>query len=113
MERSFEIYYDADAGIVRLKGWFDAARSEQAKKVLEEVETSAVVDFEGLEFISSGGLGALFATQKRLMGKEMGLKLVNLNPHILEVFQLAGFDTLFEMGGSTDSREGLAAEEDP
>ena len=110
MKRDFEIVFDPDTGVVRLKGWFDAARCERAQEVLEQVKSSAVVDFEALEFISSGGLGALFGTQKRLMDAGEGLKLINLNAHIREVFVLAGFDTLFEMD---EPREGLRTDKDP
>jgi anti-anti-sigma factor len=92
----FEIRFDDD-GRIRLAGRLDAAESPRAKSFLESVDRAAVVDFAELQYISSAGLGVLFATQKRLMGSGGGLRLVNLNPHIREVFQIAGFDTIFEI----------------
>jgi len=90
----FDIRFD-DEGAVRLSGRFDAAQSRRVEEFLEGVRASAVVDFSDLQYISSAGLGILFAAQKRLMDAGMGLKLVHLNPHIREVFEIAGFDKIF------------------
>ncbi len=90
----FEIRHEDD-GLIRLTGRFDASQVEKAQEVLQAIETSSIVDFGELDYISSAGLGALFAVQKRLSVQQGGLTLRNLNPHIREVFRLAGFDTIF------------------
>lgn len=90
----FEITRDDD-GTIRLQGRFDAARVDDAKAVFARVDDSCTVDFDGLGYISSAGLGVLFATQKRLADRGAGLTLTNLNPHIREVFRIAGFDHIF------------------
>jgi anti-anti-sigma factor len=92
----FEITRDDD-GRIRLNGRFDAAQINTAKDVFSLVDDSCVVDFGGLNYISSAGLGLLFATQKRLKDSGQALTLTNLNPHIREVFRIAGFDTIFEI----------------
>ena len=91
-----------DNGTVELHGRFDAAQIAGAKEVFNRVDDSCVVDFSGLSYISSAGLGLLFATQKRLTDHGNELTLSNLNPHIREVFRIAGFDQIFaidESGG--------------
>jgi len=90
----FEISRDDD-GTVHLQGRFDAAQVAGAKEVFSRIDDSCTVDFGGLSYISSAGLGLLFATQKRLTDRGLELTLVNLNPHIREVFRIAGFDTIF------------------
>jgi anti-sigma B factor antagonist len=90
----FEITRDNN-GRVLLHGRFDAAQIAGAKEVLSLVDDSCVVDFAGLSYISSAGLGLLFATQKRLVDNGAALTLTNLNPHIREVFRIAGFDNIF------------------
>jgi len=92
----FEITRDA-AGSVHLNGRFDAAQVGAATEVFSRVDDSCVVDFSELSYISSAGLGLLFATQKRLVDGGQSLTLANLNPHIREVFRIAGFDTIFEI----------------
>jgi anti-anti-sigma factor len=94
----FEIELDVDSATVRMRGRFDAAQSVRAQEVFSRLANSAIVDFGDVEYISSAGLGILFAAQKRLMDAGESLELVNLNPHIREVFEIAGFDSIFEIG---------------
>ena len=83
--------------VIALSGRLDASQTEKAREVFDKVTDSAVVDFKGLEYISSAGLGVLFATQKRLRGAGNGLKLVNMNQHIRDVFRYARFELIFEI----------------
>ncbi|HLX13362.1 MAG TPA: STAS domain-containing protein [Bacteroidota bacterium] len=82
---------------VVLTGRFDASQVEIAYTVFDRVTTSAVVDFRELEYISSAGLGVLLKTQKRLKESGNGLKLINFNRHITEIFQYSGLDKIFEI----------------
>lgn len=82
---------------IRLGGVFDASQVRTAEPVFEEIQKSAVVDFEGLEYISSAGLSVLLMTQKRLADGGHELKLVNLSSHISDVFRYAGFDLIFRI----------------
>jgi anti-anti-sigma factor len=91
----FEI--KADGGEIKLLGRFDAAQAERAREIFGTVSASAVVDFSRLEYIASAGLGVLLGAQKRLAESGRGLKLVGMNPHIREIFRIAGFDHIFEI----------------
>jgi anti-anti-sigma factor len=90
----FEVAVNDD-GVIRLIGRCDAASSYKLERVLEQVDDSAIVDFGELTYISSDPLGVMFVAQKRLIGRNKGLTLVNLSPHIREVFGIAGFDKIF------------------
>jgi len=85
-------------GTVYLHGRFDAAEVERAREVFDQVAESCIIDFAELNYISSAGLGLLFAIQKRLVDSGGALTLINLNPHIREIFQIAGFDNIFKIG---------------
>lgn len=82
---------------VRLGGVFDASQVPKAEPVFETIETSAVIDFSDLQYISSAGLSVLLMTQKRLADDGQELKLVNLSSHISDVFRYAGFDLIFNI----------------
>lgn len=84
-------------GTIRMRGRFDASQVTVASAVFERVTGDCTVDFSELSYISSAGLGVLFATQRRLIDAGKGLRLTNLNPHIREVFTIAGFDRIFEL----------------
>ena len=49
-----------------------------------------VMDFEGLEYVSSAGLRVILKAQK-LMNKQGSMKIVNVNDTIMEVFDITGF----------------------
>jgi len=84
--------------VIRVSGWFDAAQVPAAEEAFGRIATSHTVDFDGLEYISSAGLGVLLATQHRLNQQGHKIRLVNLRPHIKNVFEVAGFDAIFELG---------------
>jgi anti-sigma B factor antagonist len=84
-------------GTVRLAGRLDASQVEKAREVLSVITTSCVVDCKELDYISSAGLGILFATQKRLRETDQKLTLKNLNSHIRDIFRIARFDLIFDL----------------
>jgi anti-sigma B factor antagonist len=84
-------------GTVKLAGRFDAAQVNAAQEVLSKITNSCVIDFKDLDYISSAGLGILFATQKRLKEANQKLTLKNLNSHIRDIFRIARFDLIFEL----------------
>ena len=92
----FDIEKREDGTIV-LRGRCHAGYTEDVRETLQGITDSCVIDFGSLEYIASAGLGVLLAAQKRLKSLGQGLVLMNLNPHIREVFRIAGFDKVFEI----------------
>lgn len=92
----FHIGFD-EAGKIVAEGRLDAAKAPQAQEFLDTVAGECVLDLGKLEYVSSAGLGVLLRTHKRLMGAGSGLKLVNVNSHINDIFMYSGFDKLFEI----------------
>ncbi len=86
-----------DNGDVLLSGRFDASQVEKVRPVFDTIEKSCVIDFRDLKYISSAGLGELLNVQKRLMDVGEGLRLVNMNPHVRDIFRYAGFHKVFEI----------------
>ena len=80
---------------LQLVGRLDASQVEVAREAMNRLNTTSVIDFGELEYISSAGLGMLLGIQKRLMESGGTLKLVNMNRHIREIFRMAGFDRIF------------------
>ncbi len=92
----FQIDFD-EAGKIIAEGRLDAAQAPRAQEFLDAVTEQCVLDLGKLEYMSSAGLGVLLRTHKRLMGDSGGLKLVNVNSHINDIFMYSGFDKLFEI----------------
>lgn len=92
----FEILL-ANDGIVTVEGRLDASQAVKAQTFLDQLDGPCVLDLSKLEYISSAGLGVLLKTHKRLMGSGSGIKLINVNHHIHDIFRYSGFDKLFEI----------------
>lgn len=92
----FQIDFDSDGQII-CSGRLDAAQCEKAQSFMDGVADARVVDFSQLEYISSAGLGVLLKTQKRLAESGAGLKIVNVNNHINDVFRYSGFTAIFDI----------------
>jgi len=92
----FEIDY-AEDGSIRCEGRLDAAQCEKAQSFMDEIEDARTLDFGALEYISSAGLGVLLKTQKRLAASGAGLKIINVNNHIKDVFRYSGFNAIFDI----------------
>ena len=90
----FEIGFN-DQGVIAVSGRLDAAHAGAAQEFFDAVVGVCIVDMAELEYISSAGLGVLLSTHKRLMSGNSGLELVNVNPHINDIFRYSGFDKLF------------------
>ena len=92
----FEIDFSSD-DTVAVAGRLDAAQAVKAQEFLDQVAGQCVLDLAKLEYVSSAGLGVLLKTHKRLMGLGSGIKLINVNHHIHDIFRYSGFDKLFEI----------------
>lgn len=84
-------------GEILCSGRLDAAQTAKAEAFLDAVDGAGVLDFGQLEYISSAGLGILLKTQKRLVESGAGLKIINVNNHIHDVFRYSGFHSIFEI----------------
>ena len=52
-----------------------------------------VLDFDGLEYISSAGLRVILKAQKAMAAKG-GMKLLHVNETIMEIFEITGFSDI-------------------
>jgi len=99
-----------DIHIVAITGSMDSATSPEAQKALDGVLASArkvVLDFSGLDYISSAGLRVLLGVAKKLKGSGGTLRMFGLNQSVKEVFEISGFATILSVYPS--EAEALAA----
>lgn len=78
---------------IALEGRMDSVTAPQLD---EELKNSLgdckelVIDFEKLDYLSSAGLRVLLSAQK-VMNKQGKMTICNVNPSIMEVFEVTGF----------------------
>jgi anti-anti-sigma factor len=87
--------------VLTLQGRLDTmaapAFDQEASRLLEAGEKLFLLDLSGLDYISSAGLRSLLMLAKRLNGCAGKLVLCGLEEMISEVFQVAGFESLFNI----------------
>ncbi len=78
---------------ITLEGRLDTMTAPNLEAEIKSIEgdiASVVLDFEGLEYISSAGLRVILALQK-LMNQKSGMLIKHVNEVIMEVFEVTGF----------------------
>ena len=87
--------------LVSISGEVDLATAPMLERTLrdaaEDQGGELIVDLTCCSFLDSRGLTALLATRKRLGNSDRSLGLVLSNPNVLKVFQITGFDQIFEI----------------
>lgn len=92
---SYTIIERADTLLtVKPEGRLDSAASPELETELQphlEGIRDILMDFERVEYISSGGLRLLLALEQLLEDRGGGMTVIHANKYILEVFDLMGF----------------------
>lgn len=68
---------------------------------------SILLNFSNAEFLSSAALGKLITLDRKVKAAKGRLKMCNIRPEILEVFQITKLNKVFDIRG--DEAEALAA----
>ena len=85
---------------VKPEGRLDTVTSPVLEKELQahlDGVKNIVMDFSAVEYISSGGLRMLLATEQLLEQRGGSMKLIHANEYIIEVFELVGFMDVVEV----------------
>lgn len=90
-----------DAVVLAVAGRLDSSTSPDLGRhltaLVERGETRLVLDFAGLEYVSSAGLAVMLAAAKKLRARNGRVDVAGVNPRIRLVFEMSGFVTLFPM----------------
>ena len=90
---NMEIQKNEKECIVLLVGRLDATTAPTLEKTLGEnmdnIDT-LILDFKGLEYISSAGLRVVLSAQKKM--QQIGtMKVINVGQEVMEIFEMTGF----------------------
>lgn len=86
---------------VSLNGEIDLGNCNVFKKkvneIIDETDGTLVLDFSGLSYIDSAGLGILVGIYKRLSEKGRKLRIIQANNYIKKLFHITKLDTLLDI----------------
>jgi len=87
--------------VVSVKGKIDAVTTPEFEKALSNLiaqgENFLLLNFSGLEYISSTGLRSILAAAKQLKAKEGKILFSGLRGPVKDVFNISGFGTIFKI----------------
>ena len=98
---SIEIISTPDRPLVKVAGHLDvqsAAEFEAAVlPVAEKSDQTPVLDFAGIEYISSMGLRSLALAAKAAAKKGGTLRIIGVRPEVFSILKRCGFETFMDI----------------
>ena len=96
--------------VVAIAGRLDAVTAPELETVLEGAAGGhLVLNLGELEYISSAGLRVILSAAKRQRGSSGDLHMAALQENVSKVFEISGFDTIFNIYDSEDAAIQAAA----
>ena len=90
-----------ELSVLYLKGYLDAHTApdfeEALQKLVTEERVRIIVNLSDLNYISSAGLGVFMGFIEGIRSKEGDIKLAEPNDKVFRVFDLLGFQVLYEI----------------
>ncbi len=91
---------------LKVQGELDINTSPRLKKAIDQAidagNTTLVINFNGVRYIDSTGLGVLVASRKRLQDARGAIIMICNNRHILKLFEITGLVKLFDVYGTEE-----------
>jgi anti-sigma B factor antagonist len=66
-------------------------------EAIDKGPAHVIVDFSGVRYVDSTGLGALVGCRRRLQAAGGQMSLICNNQHVLKLFEITGLSQLFDM----------------
>ena len=79
--------------ILKVEGRLDTTTAPELEKAINDEGTdlkNLVLDFKGVDYISSAGLRVLLTAQKK-MNVQGGMELTNVSEAVMDIFEMTGF----------------------
>jgi len=91
----------ADPAIIKIEGRIDGLTSKQMQieinEMLEAGIKNLILDFAGVYYLSSAGIGVFINEMKRFNAVGGQMFFVSLSKHILEIFKISGLCSVFKV----------------
>jgi anti-sigma B factor antagonist len=98
---STNLYSDGDLTIIEIAGYLDAHTAVSLEQFIgREIEKGNykfIIDFAGLEYISSAGLGVFMSHIEAVRKKGGDIKMCKMQDKVYSIFDLLGFHVLYDI----------------
>ena len=87
--------------ILRISGRLDSLSSQEMEarieKLIAQGETRILLDFTGVDYLSSAGMRMILATYKKVQGVLGQFALCSVGDGVMDILKMSGFDTLLHV----------------
>jgi len=98
---------EGNAVVMSLKGRLDAVASSEFETSISDWiskgDSHFLLNFTGLEYISSAGLRSILAASKKLKDRNGKIFLTGLHGAVEEVFKISGFVSIFKVFATAEA----------
>ena len=88
-----------DSTVMKISGRLDTTTAPELEKAINdegEALKNLVLDFNGVNYISSAGLRVLLTAQKR-MNVQGSMELINVSEEVMDILEMTGFADILEI----------------
>ncbi len=89
-----------DVKVITCKGFIDTTTSQELENTLSNLlqkhHYKIIIDLSDIDYISSAGWGIFVSEIKNIRKNKGDLKLVNMKPEVMEIFELLDFTNILE-----------------
>lgn len=104
-----EEYLTSDCWLVMVDGRLDQSQNSDLETVLNNLlaadHSRLIVDLTQTSYINSGGLRCLVTAWRKARQQEGDLFMCGLSPRLREVFEMVGFDQVFNIFPTVDEAQ--------
>ena len=90
---NMNIEKNENSTLFKLEGRIDTTTAPELEKAINnegEALKSLVLDFKGVDYISSAGLRVLLSAQKK-MNVQGSMELINVSEDVMDILEMTGF----------------------
>lgn len=90
---------ESNATVLKIEGRLDTTTAPELEKTINgegDALKNLVLDFAGVDYISSAGLRVLLSAQKK-MNAQGSMALVNVSEAVMDIFEMTGFAEILEI----------------
>ncbi|MGL1932652.1 MAG: STAS domain-containing protein [Desulfotalea sp.] len=102
-----ETIKEGDISVISLLGRLNSTTAgsleEQLRPYIDAPNSHLVLNLAELDYMSSAGLRIMLLLSKKYKSNEWNLAIANMQVHVLEVFEMSGFDAFVDIEADIDS----------
>ncbi len=98
MSVNVELKNDTSELSIKISGRFDFSVHQELRKATDKINSAVkrvIIDLRSTDYVDSSALGMLLVLRDKIGGDKQKVRIVNANPEVKKILEIASFDKLF------------------